>query len=186
MLTNNYYNYKKVMFLGADNGKYMWPAKPEFKSLDGSVVSASIWAQYSQYGDFGRSLPRAKCTTLPKNTTSSNDDCGVFFGTGATPATPDDYTLESPITSGLSITNPGNFTFEDDGAGKWTFWASYVVTNKSGAEINIREIGIVTLPGSAGSTFHPVLMERTVLTQPITIPSGGMKMITVTVTQNVG
>ena len=191
MLTDNYYKYKKVEFSGDSSYNGTHPETLSLKTTNGSSIgsgSPDINTAYGTFGEIGYWLNKAKCTTFPsEKTTTDKSTGGVFFGTGTTPATLEDYKLENPIETGLSITNPSKYTFNDNGEGKWTYSASYVLTNTSGAEINIHEIGIVTLPGtSSTSTYAVVLMERTVLTEPITIPAGGAKLVTVTVTQNMG
>jgi hypothetical protein len=194
MLTNNYYEFKKLMFSGgyAVNGTH--PQNLSFTTAFGLKVEEMEGghvprAALSSRGDLGYWLAKAKCAKFPKYTMAYNDDSGgVYFGTGSTPASLADYCLESPIESGLTITNPSQYTFNDNGEGQWTYSAEYMVTNTSGAEINIYEIGIVTQissPSKSGTDeHHPVLMERTVLASPITIPAGGVKLINVTVTQN--
>lgn len=189
MLTNNYYAYKKLEFSGGTSYNGSHPENLTFKTVDGSSIgfnNPSLCTTYGTYGALGYWLNKAKCAALPTQSTyTSYGNGGVYFGTGTTPATLADYTLEKPITSGLSITNPSKYSFNDNGEGKWTYSASYVLTNTSGAEINIYEIGIITMAGTTGnSTYAPLLMERTVLTEPITIPAGGAKLVTVTVTQN--
>lgn len=190
MLTNNYYEYKKLMFCGAGAYSGIHPEKIYFTDVAGNYVggnnSPNIYAQYSYHGDLGWWLAKARCATFTTGTSTTDNplNCGVYFGTGATPATLADYKLESPIESGLTITNPSYYSFNDDGAGKWTFSASYVLTNTTEAEMNIYEIGIVTPIGQKSSLFYPVLMEHTVLAEPITIPAGGAKLVTLTLTQN--
>lgn len=112
---------------------------------------------------------------------------GVYFGTGSTPANLADHTLQSPITSGLTITNPSRVLLESEKEGQYTLSASYVLTNATEAELNIYEMGVVTpalVGGQYGSCLYPVLMERTVLTEPITIPPGASKLVTYKITFN--
>lgn len=190
MLLNNYYAYKKLMFSGNQAYNGFHPENLYFTDVTGRTFggnnSPNANAQYSYMGDLGYWLNKAKCRTFPTGTASSASDgvFGVYFGTGTTQATLADHKMERPIESGLSITNPKLYTFADNGTGKWTFSASYVLTNTTGAEMNIHETGFVTPIGNDGSMFYPVLMEHTVLTEPITIPAGGIKLVTITLTQN--
>ena len=191
MLTNNYYEYKKLMFSGSSAYAGTHPTGIMFTDVRGSVIGGNnnpgIYPDQSFRGDLGYWLNKARCRTFPTNTVNSNshDSLGVYFGTGTTPATLADYRMERPIESGLSITNPSRYTFVDNGAGKWTFSASLVLTNTTGAEMNIYEIGIVTPLGtSVSGAWYPTLMEHTVLTEPITVPAGGAKLVTLTLTQN--
>jgi hypothetical protein len=107
---------------------------------------------------------------------------GVYFGSGATPAAKSDYTLEAPITSGLSVTNQDVFTAKDlsDGSMEWS--CSYVLQNTTSESITIREIGIVTPVGLNSSNYYCILMERSVLSNPVTIPAGEAYLLTYKIT----
>lgn len=181
MFTNNYINYRKLAFEGdgywLGNYAYLRTTNNE------QVYSFSMNNCYT--GDLGYWLTKAQCKTFPVSGISSatNNSCGVFFGSGSTPATKDDYTLEAPITAGLTITNPTKFNCVDEGQGKWVISASYVLTNTTDADIIIWEVGVVTTL-YASNTYRPFLMERTVLTEPITIPAGESKLVTYKITFN--
>lgn len=115
---------------------------------------------------------------------------GIYFGSGSTPATKSDYSLESPITSGLTITASAlqNTT---DGNGKYIYSTDFIVKNTTESEINIYEMGAVSqLPSkaitnvSSAALCYPILFERTVLTEPITIAPGESKLVTYKLTFN--
>lgn len=191
MLTNNYYAYKKLMFSGYGAYAGTHPENIMFTDVRGSKIGGNnnpgIYPEQSYRGDLGYWLTNARCTTFPTNAVNSNTHAslGVFFGTGSTPATLADYRMEAPIQSGLSVTNPSKYNFTDNGAGKWTFSASYVLTNTTAEDMHIYEIGIVTPLGtSSPGNYYPTLMEHTVLTEPITVKAGGSKLVTLTLTQN--
>lgn len=181
MFTNNYIGYQNMAFEGSGYflGNYVY------------LTTTSNESQYTydlgkcQYGNLGYWLIRAKCSTFPVTpSSSSHESCGgVYFGSGSTPATKSDYTLESPISTGLTITNPNVFNCTTNGAGQWVISASYVLTNTTAGEINIYEVGVVT-PLYASKTYRPFLMERTVLTAPITIAPGEAKLVTYKITFN--
>lgn len=191
MFTANYDKYKKLMFMGDTNFYYA----PEINAGNGFVwttgaeLGTSLGGAPNSYnGDIGYWLNKGRVGAIPTTTKSSVTDAtfGVYFGTGATPATKDDYTLESPITSGMTVTNYGNtslvdFIYTEDEHGNQTFSVPYVLNNTSGAEINVYEIGVITPISSNGATVWPVLMERTVLPEPVTIPAGESRMITYSV-----
>ena len=112
---------------------------------------------------------------------------GVYFGTGNTQETVDDYALESLITEGLTITNQETVHESTDGNGNYTFSASYILQNTSGEDITIREVGMYgneTYYYSATYYNYPILHERQVLASPVTIPAGEAKMFTYKVTFN--
>lgn len=109
-----------------------------------------------------------------------SDELGVLFGTDPTPATLNDYKMGARITSGISVANPSKFIrTEDTDKGTVTYSATYSVTNTSEAEINIYEIGVFcpATNGSNSTTFG-LMMEHTVLTEPIKITPGEIKAIT--------
>lgn len=177
MFTDNYIAYREMMFRNV---------KKTFVNCEG-LSASNCEAQYSWTGDIGSVMTTAYCKEIPgqTNTTSkpSNKTSypGVYFGSGSTPATKSDHKLESPITSGLSITNPGGASV-DENNGRYTYILPFVVKNTSENEINIWEIGVfgeATYYKSSGSYYiQNVLFERTVLTEPITIAPGEAKLVT--------
>lgn len=175
MFTNNYIKFRDMMFIG-DGGF------AGFKSVTGTSFYAS--AQYSYYGDIGKNLHLAICQAMPTDLSTSVGSfrTGVYFGSGSTPATKDDYKLESPIESGLSISNPSGFTWITPTEGVWSATAAYAVTNTSDSPITIQEIGNFTTVGQSGSKYYFTLMERTVLPEPIVIPAGESQLVTYKVT----
>lgn len=97
---------------------------------------------------------------------------GVYYilGRGTTPATVDDYNLEDMITSGLSCSWAIAVDEDKDAIHKLT------LTSTSNEDITIGEIGIAGNVNVAGN-WYSVLLERTVLDSPITIPAGGLGVI---------
>lgn len=184
MFTNNYIALKKQIFLSSYSTYY--------KDVRGQSIQG--YNCTLAYYDIGQWLHLARCQSIKTTVTSGNPGNypGVYFGSGSTPATKDDYTLESPITSGLSITNPSALTWVDNGNGKYTATASYVVQNTTDAEINIYEIGVFSSvntyylgsSNNSSNQFFLVLMERTVLDVPIVIAPGEAKLVTYKVTFN--
>lgn len=61
--------------------------------------------------------------------------------------------------------------------GKYEAMFTFLLKITSDAEINVYEIGAVTPVGNSSSSFYPVLMERTVLAEPVTIPAGGTRAL---------
>lgn len=186
MFTNNYIKYRKMMFASQTG--------ISFAGFDGAITTG--YAQQSYNGDIGVSIIYARCEKLSSATaessastiTASSVKKGVWFGRGATPPTADDYALEDVITSGLSIVNGSTFTISNPSEGKYIIQASYTVTNTTEEEIIIREIGLfggVAFYGnSSNNRACPVLFERQVLDEPITIPAGAAKVITYKITVN--
>lgn len=96
---------------------------------------------------------------------------GVYFGTGTTPAKPDDFRMESPITdsSVLHVDAPGETgvyrSFDGD---CYRISASYDVTNTTDHDLAISELGLF----GAYSSTQAYLYDHTVLDEPIIIPAG--------------
>ena len=118
------------------------------------------------------------------NYNSTTSAQNVEFGIGTTPATVNDYKLESEITTGISVAYPSSVTTEQtDSYILWT--VTFGVT--ASVEVTISEIGLKSraVIGDGGSTNN-VLVDRTVLDAPVTIPAGQSKQITYTIRFNYG
>ena len=154
-----------------------------FTDTAGSSFSCNL--SYLKNG-FIKSMDTARCREIATGETSGSYP-GVYFGTGSTPANKANYTLESPITSGLSISN-GTRLYVDEGNGIHSYHVTFAVKNTTESEINIYEIGLfskIELNDSSTSAKHCLaLMERTVLTEPITIAPGATKLVTYKITFN--
>ena len=182
MFTNNYRTYRRMMFLNKDS---------TFVNANGESVTG--YAKNGYVGDIGYYLhmgqidaPTNKSSTSSSTPNPSGCKAGVHFGSGSTPATKEDYTLEKLITSGMTITSRTAVIETTEVEGSYTFSASFILTNTSDAEINVYEIGYYGAICKDGNTTYtyPVLMERTVLSEPVTIPVGGQKLISYKLTFN--
>ena len=114
--------------------------------------------------------------------TSSATARGVSFGTGTTPPKVTDYCLENPITSGLTVTSPSVAAYnQTDEYGEYTVTFGVTAANT----VTITEIGL-----KCNSYFYSkddqkvVMVDRTVLDAPVTIPAGQSKQITYTIRFN--
>lgn len=146
------------------------------KNIYGSTVTVN--ADVSHKGDIGANMHYATCED-PANLYG-----GVYFGRGTTPAARTDYKLESVITSGLTISNVYTFPQLETVDGKYVWSASYVVKNTSTEDIVISEVGYYGQVGRNSSADYLALMERTVLSTPLTIKPGESKLITYKLTFN--
>lgn len=185
MFTNNFIKYMTQFALGTDqsytiaNGSSKNGRKLTF--VDCGFVR---WMGYAMCREILASQPGSASNSMAEYTVFP----GLYFGTGSTPATKSDYTLEAPITSGLGITRGQPYLSQQNG-GIYTYQVNHVLANNTAVEINIYEIGLF-LPIETGGTslssmtWHNVLMERTVLTEPITIAPGESKLVTYKITFN--
>lgn len=158
-----------------------------FVGVNGTTRSAG--GLYMGSAGIAYHMRYAYCSAFSDTGTGSS---GVYFGTGSTPATVSDYKLESPITSGLNIINTGSTLEEHIKDGVWTLMANYSVQNTTESELNIYEIGLFSRICSSTDdemfssvdVLYPILVERTVLDEPITIPAGQTKLVTYKLTFN--
>lgn len=114
-----------------------------------------------------------------------NMNTGVSFGTGTTPATASDYQLENILDSTkIDVYNPSTVSFSR-GDTYDEYSVTFGVTNKTAEAITVSEIGLTAVPyySSSGTSYY-VLVDRTVLETPVTIPAGQSKQITYTIRFN--
>lgn len=177
MFTNNFIELQKAAFMGTTAA---------LKRVSGSDVTLrlSVSTFALNLAGLGRWLNVGRCSTVTNSVSFSSNSFGndkgvggVWFGTSPTPATKEDYSLGSAITSGLTVTSPSSVTQKDEGGGKYTFLSDFIVRNDTEADINIYEIGLFTVPVE-GPAAYSILVERTVLTEPIVIPAGESKLVT--------
>ena len=164
MLTNNFYLLQAGVTLNATvNGKVVNP--------DGNTVNSGIIS--------GGNYPQPLISGVLFLTAYNN--CGVVVGSGKTPASKTDYKLENLISSGLTsagTTSTSQITVDGIETVK-----AIILRNTSSADITISEIGMLGCCYSSG-TFQAVLVDRTVLDNPITIPAGESKAISYTIRIN--
>ena len=102
----------------------------------------------------------------------------LIVGTGDTEATANDVDLESSAMSSLSNVSFSYICGADDDQLTTVF--SLSASNETSSDIVITEVGLET--GISDSNYDEVkiLTAREVLKNPITIPAGGSKVITIT------
>lgn len=106
--------------------------------------------------------------------TSSNYNLYLKVGTGTTAPTENDYELQTVNTDVscdvVVVGNSANYTK--------TYTATF--SNPTNSDITITEVGLYAniMYNSRGESYKDVLLDRTVLTTPITIPAGESKAIT--------
>lgn len=107
----------------------------------------------------------------------STNTWGISVGTSDTAATDEDVNLASTITSGLTgvITN----THGMDGDDPYVLF-NIVLTNSTASDIVIREVGFkqnvysgTTVGATSGTGNALILVDRTVLSTPLTVPAKG-------------
>lgn len=170
MFTNNYINYRYMMFF---NTSYY------LTDIDGAQPIA-CQPQYSYSTDFGYHMSGCHCRAI------STSYLGVYFGSGTTPPTRADYKLESLITTGLTLSSQGP-VLRDRGNGTYEISSAYTVMNNNaegGESITIGEMGYFGKCGASSSSAKMYLFERQVLPVPIVLAPGERKLITYKITIN--
>ena len=103
---------------------------------------------------------------------------GIFIGTGDTSPTPDDYTLESPLTSSSvsrTSTSPNSSALLDENNNVIGVRRMVTYQNITSDDIIVKEIGTFWKAYYSGttSTSDLFLIERTVLDEPVTLEPNG-------------
>lgn len=114
---------------------------------------------------------------------TNNTDFGdtfIGFGSGTTPATPQDYTLEKPLYANLKVSQTLSSGIDDD-TRRYTL-RKLLVTSKESDPITISELGIFIPLSTSGGTYNsyidaptPIsasrkevyLLEHTILDTPV-------------------
>ena len=104
-------------------------------------------------------------------------NAGISFGTGATPATEDDYQLQNTITGGVNVVLTGTKAGCNPPANPFIEY-TFTITNTSSSTLTITEVGYkqvvnaATTPGRNASAEITVLLDRTVLDTALAIEAG--------------
>lgn len=162
MLTKNFYALMRVV-LGKTKSEVTAPGNTTMTPTYNSSYWHGIFNQMNNY----------------KN---SNSDQYVSFGNGTTPATVNDYKLESEITTGISVAHPSAVTTEQTDS--YILWTATFGVSAS-VETTISEIGLFANVYTSSGSFY-ALVDRAVLETPITIPARQSKQITYTIRFNYG
>jgi hypothetical protein len=176
MFTKNWYKLIAANCFGEDSAK-SWGVVTFTGATSTNTTGA--WANMDMGISSGSKYPALNRVAL---TTSTKQQGGVAIGSGRTPATLNDYKLESMIlNSSLSASTVVNKTKED---GRVTLTSLITITNGDTSDITIGEVGAFMNTSISSADSACVLLERTVLDTPVTIPAGGVGQVTYTVQFN--
>lgn len=177
MLTKNAKAFMNYLMTG-----YRDLASQEVRAYTGArYTSGSIINTFSNIGT--NLMNNVKTTAFGAYSSSVN---GVWFGSGTTPPSADDYSLSGNMVKDFTHSVSLQTTRNDNGS--VTMTATYSLTSTASTDIVIGEIGmfICTLGVLEGSTVsnktYPVLIDRAVFPTPITIPPGGFGQVVYTFT----
>lgn len=172
MITNNF---KKILMLifsstapGKDQPTLPTTNLPKLVGLDGLEKQIAIETGWhnNMTGWFNIMNHLAKA--------SSNYNLYLKVGTGTATPTENDYELQTVNTDvscdTVIVGNSANYTK--------TYTATF--SNPTNSDITVTEIGLYAniMYNCRGESYMDVLLDRTVLTTPITIPAGESKTIT--------
>ena len=165
MLTKNFYSFIRAAFQ---------KVSAEFTTTGGTAKQSGFISN-----------PSPPFEVMNKWTTQTGAT-GVSFGTGTTPATASDYVIESILNNTqISVSTPRAVSFSRaDTYDEYS--VTFGITNKTAEAITISEVGLTACPNTNGTPYPYVLVDRTVLDTPITIPAGQSKQITYTIRFNYG
>ena len=164
MLTKNTYYLLSAYLRRLTSGSYSTSGMID---ANGNDIGAQV------VGNSSKPMDMFGMMTVPRNNDMYGTQGGVWFGTGKTPARATDFEMESPITDGSSLTivshtadtTPVTCTVDET---CMRITNTYELTNHTDADIVISEVGLF---GRCTSTLI-LLLDRTVLDEPIAIPPG--------------
>ena len=163
MLIKNFYSYMRAAFSAA--GKEI-----PFVKTDGTTANLRYSNSYAPFA-------------VMNKWSVNNNGFGVSFGTGTTPATMSDYSIESCLNSTkINVSTPSAVSYSR-GDTFDEYSVSFGVTNITAEAITISEVGL-TVGVTSGTPEYMVLVDRTVLDAPVTIPAHETKHIAYTIRFN--
>ena len=160
MLTRNYWKIFGAIMPRLSGNTY----SATVKIVDGTTLTETMLASTAKPYTILGAIAMPKTSSLYGAGTT-----GTWYGKGTTPATIDDYALEDPITDdSLSITCGGaSALVRAEGPDHYRISAAHQVTNNTGEEITVSEIGCFGILANGGKVC---MLDRTVLEEPIVIP----------------
>lgn len=182
MVLNNMIRYLKMVHL---TGGMIYYSSPKTITLPEPIVNVNGTSYNTYYlssnkSDYSYSphcpFRSFNSSIMTSQTSGSSGITSIMFGNGTTPVAETDYSLQNPITSGLSIVsliqNP-TYTLSDDG-NRFTQSVHLEIglKNTSNSPINVSEVGFydqLITTTTAGST--KILLHREVF-DTVTIDAG--------------
>ena len=114
---------------------------------------------------------------------SSNSYAGIYIGSGNTAASEDDYTLETPINSGVSATSNVSQVFDSENL-RYIQRVELTISNSGSEDVTVNEIGYFAtqyyasaVGEDASNSSALFLIDRTVLDNPVIIPAGEASIV---------
>ena len=164
----------------------MYTEQPVWYAGDTSKY-ISLTLNYASNGIYSAFLG-AFLKSKPTGISNANSYRGVCFGDGDTPPTPADLNISGNAFSTYNALY--NLSTGVDDSGHLYVKALYTITNTGDEAFTIKEIGLFAAPSlrkgpdiAVAGTFS-ILLDRTILDTPVTIPAGGVGQVEYTITFN--
>lgn len=169
MITNNF---KKVMQLLMTSHYNSFINNIEIVNVDG--VSKSLKYIHTNYTDFFNIPYNMKRI----NKTTNHSTASIFFGNGEKQVSENDYKLNGAILND-KLECMATVTAENDGDVR-KIVGVYTLRNISDSGITIKEVGLVGYTSDYSTSVY-LLIDRTLLDEPLTLAAGETGEITYTI-----
>lgn len=176
MILRNWYKALLVIMTGEEH---------KVLNVQGTQISAGDTIRFSPNAAYELCLNNSSgyaCPHLGSLRSSYDAYGGIVLGNGNAPVSFDDYKLSGDVLTTVSAPSATpEITLDDNG---FTATVTHTITNTGTEEITISEIGLMAKASNSSSAYRGVLVERTVLDNPIKIPAGGIGQVTYTFSFN--
>lgn len=171
---------KRYVLLRDINGNLL-KSRDNYGQIAGGATTIALDVGESIIAQLKLAKSDLKCDKTSVSTKSSAR--GVCFGNGTAPATINDYNMSGDLFTTYKSSYSHTITYDDTGVSNTVI---YTLTNTGTEDFTISEIGLfgyAYIKNSSSSFYYnnSILVERTLLETPITIPgNNGVGQITYT------
>lgn len=151
------------------SGNYMSPYVQAHNGVDGSSYNVSIADAGARVAPF--QVGKGNATYITTNSISGIYTVeGFQFGSGTNNESYEDYCLQTPITSGLTLADPlGNLEPSALDGQSLKSKRSFTITNSTASPITVNEIGVFVRALKGGGNPYWVLVYREKLDEAIVL-----------------
>lgn len=175
MITKNTYSSLANQNLGGNSGAFRFR---QWGGTEDDIIAANPTTNFKHQMTKVLLVPSINSDTSSANGAKN----GVLFGDNATPARYEDTKLLGNLFTNGSVSYAQSVNETEDG--KYVELTTvYTITNTGDSDFTVAEVGIVS-GGNYANFSRTYLMDRTVLDEPVTIPAGGVGVVTYTIRLN--
>ena len=175
MFTKNWYILQSLNMLAEDKVMTV-----DLRPLNWDGSSRYNYCPYGVSGIPYRVINIHNALNAVKTSLNKYYENGVFFGTGETPASLDDYKLAGDLIQNINASINITYSYSKE---KQSVKAVYTITNNNEAAITIKEVALnMQFDYSSNGSSTGCVIDRTVLDTPVTIPAGGVGQVEYTIT----